>query len=71
MVADFGLTKLAEIGSASESLPTLVGTFDYMPPKRRSYCQINTIRDTKRPGLSVLVGSQHAIRAPGSSSGTN
>lgn len=31
-VADFGLTKLTEVGSAS--LPTrLVGTFGYMPPE--------------------------------------
>ena len=31
-VADFGLTKLAEVGNAT--LPTrLVGTFGYMPPE--------------------------------------
>lgn len=31
-VADFGLTKLTEVGSGS--LPTrLVGTFGYMPPE--------------------------------------
>jgi len=33
-VADFGLTKLAEIGTTSQSLPTrVVGTFGYMPPE--------------------------------------
>lgn len=35
-VADFGLTKLTEVGSAS--LPTrLVGTFGYMPPDLRKF----------------------------------
>jgi len=33
-VADFGLTKLVEIGTTSQSLPTrVVGTFGYMPPE--------------------------------------
>ncbi|KAH9318886.1 hypothetical protein KI387_020655, partial [Taxus chinensis] len=32
-VADFGLTKLTEVGGVSSTLPTrLVGTFGYMPP---------------------------------------
>ncbi|TVU08792.1 hypothetical protein EJB05_42205, partial [Eragrostis curvula] len=41
-VADFGLTKLAEIGNVSKSLPTrVVGTFGYMPPELVSESQIS------------------------------
>jgi len=32
-VADFGLTKLTEVGSSSLPTGRLVGTFGYMPPE--------------------------------------
>lgn len=32
-VADFGLAKLTEVGSASSFHTRLVGTFGYMPPE--------------------------------------
>jgi chitin elicitor receptor kinase 1 len=35
-VADFGLTRLTEVGGASAQFPTrLMGTFGYMPPERQ------------------------------------
>lgn len=35
-VADFGLTKLTEVGNSSLPTGNLVGTFGYMPPEYES-----------------------------------
>ena len=42
-VADFGLTKLTEVGSSSLPTGRLVGTFGYMPPEYDNLCSFNMI----------------------------
>ncbi|KAK8541664.1 hypothetical protein V6N13_137742 [Hibiscus sabdariffa] len=67
-VADFGLTKLTEVGSAS--LPTrLVGTFGYMPPEYAQYGDVSPKVDVYAFGVVLyeLISAKEAIvKATGS-----
>ncbi|XVF71857.1 hypothetical protein PTKIN_Ptkin12aG0073100 [Pterospermum kingtungense] len=67
-VADFGLTKLTEVGSAS--LPTrLVGTFGYMPPEYAQYGDVSSKVDVYAFGVVLyeLISAKEAIvKADGS-----
>ncbi|XP_065875499.1 lysM domain receptor-like kinase 3 [Euphorbia lathyris] len=61
-VADFGLTKLTEVGSAS--LPTrLVGTFGYMPPEYAQYGDVSPKVDVYAFGVVLyeLISAKDAI----------
>ncbi|KAH9793351.1 Chitin elicitor receptor kinase 1 [Citrus sinensis] len=61
-VADFGLTKLTEVGSAS--LPTrLVGTFGYMPPEYAQYGDVSPKVDVYAFGVVLyeLISAKEAI----------
>ncbi|XP_048126999.1 lysM domain receptor-like kinase 3 isoform X3 [Rhodamnia argentea] len=61
-VADFGLTKLTEVGSAS--LPTrLVGTFGYMPPEYAQYGDVSPKVDVYAFGVVLyeLVSAKEAV----------
>lgn len=68
-VADFGLTKLTEVGSTS--LPTrLVGTFGYMPPEYAQYGDVSPKVDVYAFGVVLyeLISAKEAIvKANGSS----
>ncbi|KAF8043165.1 hypothetical protein BT93_A1493 [Corymbia citriodora subsp. variegata] len=61
-VADFGLTKLTEVGSAS--LPTrLVGTFGYMPPEYAQYGDVSPKVDVYAFGVVLyeLISAKEAV----------
>ncbi|KAL5773246.1 hypothetical protein ACOSQ2_013170 [Xanthoceras sorbifolium] len=61
-VADFGLTKLTEFGSAS--LQTrLVGTFGYMPPEYAQYGDVSTKVDVYAFGVVLyeLISAKQAV----------
>ncbi|XP_050205885.1 lysM domain receptor-like kinase 3 [Mercurialis annua] len=61
-VADFGLTKLTEVGSAS--IPTrLVGTFGYMPPEYAQYGDVSPKVDVYALGVVLyeLISAKEAI----------
>uniref|UniRef100_F6H7G0 non-specific serine/threonine protein kinase n=1 Tax=Vitis vinifera TaxID=29760 RepID=F6H7G0_VITVI len=61
-VADFGLTKLTEVGSAS--IPTrLVGTFGYMPPEYAQYGDVSPKIDVFAFGVVLyeLISAKEAI----------
>lgn len=61
-VADFGLTKLTEVGSTS--LPTrLVGTFGYMPPEYAQYGDVSPKVDVYAFGVVLyeLISAKDAI----------
>ncbi|KAK2649143.1 hypothetical protein Ddye_016632 [Dipteronia dyeriana] len=61
-VADFGLTKLTEVGSSS--LPTrLVGTFGYMPPEYAQYGDVSPKIDVYAFGVVLyeLISAKEAI----------
>ncbi|KAK9284443.1 hypothetical protein L1049_023616 [Liquidambar formosana] len=61
-VADFGLTKLTEVGSTS--LPTrLVGTFGYMPPEYAQYGDVSPKVDVYAFGVVLyeLLSAKEAI----------
>ncbi|XP_058006002.1 lysM domain receptor-like kinase 3 isoform X1 [Hevea brasiliensis] len=61
-VADFGLTKLTEVGGSS--LPTrLVGTFGYMPPEYAQYGDVSPKVDVYAFGvvLCELISAKDAI----------
>ncbi|KAL4352977.1 hypothetical protein GQ457_06G027160 [Hibiscus cannabinus] len=61
-VADFGLTKLTEVGNAS--LPTrLVGTFGYMPPEYAQYGDVSPKIDVFAFGVVLyeLISAKEAI----------
>ncbi|KAL8131191.1 hypothetical protein AgCh_007203 [Apium graveolens] len=61
-VADFGLTKLTEVGSTS--LPTrLVGTFGYMPPEYAQYGDVSPKIDVYAFGVVLyeLISAKDAI----------
>ncbi|KAH7576708.1 hypothetical protein JRO89_XS01G0134300 [Xanthoceras sorbifolium] len=61
-VADFGLTKLTEVGSGS--LPTrLVGTFGYMPPEYAQYGDVSPKVDVYAFGVVLyeLISAKEAI----------
>ncbi|KAK3040429.1 hypothetical protein RJ639_028678 [Escallonia herrerae] len=67
-VADFGLTKLTEVGSTS--MPTrLVGTFGYMPPEYAQYGDVSPKVDVYAFGVVLyeLISAKEAIvKADGS-----
>ncbi|KAB2614269.1 chitin elicitor receptor kinase 1-like [Pyrus ussuriensis x Pyrus communis] len=69
-VADFGLTKLTEVGSTS--LPTrLVGTFGYMPPEYAQYGDVSPKVDVFAFGVVIfeLISAKEAVfREDGASS---
>nr|XP_017254715.1 PREDICTED: lysM domain receptor-like kinase 3 [Daucus carota subsp. sativus] len=61
-VADFGLTKLTEVGSTS--MPTrLVGTFGYMPPEYAQYGDVSPKVDVYAFGVVLyeLISAKDAI----------
>lgn len=61
-VADFGLTKLTEVGSAS--IPTrLVGTFGYMPPEYAQYGDVSPKVDVYAFGVVLyeLISAKEAV----------
>ncbi|XP_059450780.1 chitin elicitor receptor kinase 1-like [Corylus avellana] len=61
-VADFGLTKLTEVGSTST--PTrLVGTFGYMPPEYAKYGDVSTKVDVYAFGVVLyeLISAKEAV----------
>ncbi|KAL6287322.1 hypothetical protein ACE6H2_011712 [Prunus campanulata] len=61
-VADFGLTKLTEVGSTS--LPTrLVGTFGYMPPEYAQYGEVSPKVDVYAFGVVIyeLISAKEAV----------
>ncbi|KAK1389064.1 Chitin elicitor receptor kinase 1 [Heracleum sosnowskyi] len=61
-VADFGLTKLTEVGSTS--MPTrLVGTFGYMPPEYAQYGDVSPKVDVYAFGVVLyeLISAKEAI----------
>ncbi|XP_062106054.1 chitin elicitor receptor kinase 1-like isoform X1 [Humulus lupulus] len=64
-VADFGLTKLTEVGGSS--LPTrLVGTFGYMPPEYAQYGDVSPKVDVYAFGVVIyeLISAKEAIVKP-------
>ncbi|KAG9159900.1 hypothetical protein Leryth_005658 [Lithospermum erythrorhizon] len=64
-VADFGLTKLTEVGG--NSLPTrLVGTFGYMPPEYARYGDVSPKVDVYAFGVVLyeLISAKEAIVKP-------
>ncbi|XP_031744928.1 lysM domain receptor-like kinase 3 isoform X3 [Cucumis sativus] len=61
-VADFGLTKLTEVGNSS--LPTrLVGTFGYMPPEYAQYGDVSPKIDVYAFGVVLyeLISAKEAV----------
>ncbi|KAF5481022.1 hypothetical protein F2P56_001717, partial [Juglans regia] len=67
-VADFGLTKLTEVGSSS--LPTrLVGTFGYMPPEYAQYGDVSPKVDVYAFGVVLyeLISAKEAVVKPNGS----
>ncbi|CAN4103659.1 unnamed protein product [Withania somnifera] len=67
-VADFGLTKLTEVGSSS--LQTrLVGTFGYMPPEYAQYGDVSPKIDVYAFGVVLyeLISAKEAIVKPNGS----
>ncbi|XP_077224823.1 chitin elicitor receptor kinase 1 [Tasmannia lanceolata] len=67
-VADFGLTKLTEVGSTS--LPTrLVGTFGYMPPEYAQYGDVSPKVDVYAFGVVLyeLISAKEAVVKTGGS----
>lgn len=67
-VADFGLTKLAEVGNAS--LPTrLVGTFGYMPPEYAQFGDVSPKIDVFAFGVvlfELISGKEALVKENGS-----
>ncbi|KAG7987803.1 hypothetical protein I3843_03G152200 [Carya illinoinensis] len=64
-VADFGLTKLTEVGGSS--LPTrLVGTFGYMPPEYAQYGDVSPKVDVYAFGVVLyeLISAKEAVVKP-------
>ncbi|PIA36772.1 hypothetical protein AQUCO_03200032v1 [Aquilegia coerulea] len=61
-VADFGLTKLTEVGSTS-LLTRLVGTFGYMPPEYAQYGDVSPKVDVYAFGVVLyeLISAKEAI----------
>ncbi|KAF3443628.1 hypothetical protein FNV43_RR13318 [Rhamnella rubrinervis] len=61
-VADFGLTKLTEVGSTSQQT-RLVGTFGYMPPEYAQYGDISPKVDVYAFGVVLyeLISSKEAV----------
>ncbi|KAK6141193.1 hypothetical protein DH2020_025076 [Rehmannia glutinosa] len=63
MVADFGLTKLTEVGSSSLPTGRLVGTFGYMPPEYAQYGDVSPKVDVFAFGVVLyeLISAKEAI----------
>ncbi|XP_054819125.1 lysM domain receptor-like kinase 3 [Prosopis cineraria] len=62
-VADFGLTKLTEVGNASLPTGHLVGTFGYMPPEYAQYGDVSPKVDVYAFGVVLfeLISAKEAI----------
>lgn len=62
-VADFGLTKLTEVGSTSLPTGRLVGTFGYMPPEYAQYGDVSPKVDVYAFGVVLyeLISAKDAI----------
>lgn len=63
-VADFGLTKLTEVGGASAAFPTrLVGTFGYMPPEYAQFGEVSPKVDVYAFGVVLyeIISAKEAI----------
>lgn len=63
-VADFGLTKLTEVGGASAAFPTrLVGTFGYMPPEYAQFGDVSPKVDVYAFGVVLyeIISAKEAI----------
>ncbi|KAF1898470.1 hypothetical protein Lal_00042165 [Lupinus albus] len=62
-VADFGLAKLAEIGSSSRPTARLVGTFGYMAPEYAQYGDVSPKVDVYAFGVVLyeLISAKEAI----------
>ncbi|KAK4275998.1 hypothetical protein QN277_019001 [Acacia crassicarpa] len=62
-VADFGLTKLAEVGNSSLPTGHLVGTFGYMPPEYAQYGDVSPKVDVYAFGVVLfeLISAKEAI----------
>ncbi|EYU43124.1 hypothetical protein MIMGU_mgv1a020205mg [Erythranthe guttata] len=62
-VADFGLTKLTEVGSSSLPTGKLVGTFGYMPPEYAQYGDVSPKIDVYAFGVVLyeLISAKEAI----------
>ncbi|KAK7401248.1 hypothetical protein VNO78_12582 [Psophocarpus tetragonolobus] len=62
-VADFGLTKLTEVGSSSLPTGRLVGTFGYMPPEYAQYGDVSPKVDVYAFGVVLyeLISAKEAI----------
>ncbi|XP_074332998.1 chitin elicitor receptor kinase 1-like [Apium graveolens] len=65
-VADFGLTKLVEVGTGSLQTQ-LVGTFGYMPPEYAQYGEVSTKIDVYAFGVVLyeLISAREAIGKSG------
>ncbi|MED6205648.1 LysM domain receptor-like kinase 3 [Stylosanthes scabra] len=68
-VADFGLTKLTEVGSSSLPTGRLVGTFGYMPPEYAQYGDVSPKVDVYAFGVVLyeLISAKDAIVKTGES----
>ncbi|KAK4420547.1 Chitin elicitor receptor kinase [Sesamum alatum] len=68
-VADFGLTKLTEVGSTSLPTGRLVGTFGYMPPEYAQYGDVSPKVDVYAFGVVLyeLISAKEAIVKGGNS----
>lgn len=63
-VADFGLTKLTEVGGASAAFPTrLMGTFGYMPPEYAQFGDVSPKVDVYAFGVVLyeIISAKEAI----------
>ncbi|CAK8566906.1 unnamed protein product [Lathyrus sativus] len=62
-VADFGLTKLTEVGSSSLPTGRLVGTFGYMPPEYAQYGDVSPKVDVYAFGVVLyeIISAKEAI----------
>ncbi|KAL5076242.1 hypothetical protein RYX36_015226 [Vicia faba] len=62
-VADFGLTKLTEVGSSSLPTGRLVGTFGYMPPEYAQYGDVSPKVDVYAFGVVLyeMISAKEAI----------
>ncbi|KAL5220742.1 hypothetical protein ABZP36_025455 [Zizania latifolia] len=62
-VADFGLTKLTQVGGASNNTRGVVGTFGYMPPEYARYGDVSPKVDVYAFGVVLyeLISAKEAI----------
>ncbi|MED6137177.1 LysM domain receptor-like kinase 3 [Stylosanthes scabra] len=66
-VADFGLTKLREVGSSLSLHTRLVGTFGYMPPEYAQYGDVSPKIDVYAFGVVLyeLISAKNAVLKTG------